>query len=86
MLQLLMRIHREEEGQDVIEYALLGGFVSLAGIIAVQAIAPLVQGIFEDIQAALEGWEGARVRIARRVFSRGPRSAAAFMSGRFLRG
>ncbi len=55
MLELLKRIHHEEAGQDVIEYALLGGLLSIVGIAAIQAIAPLVQGIYEDIQAALEG-------------------------------
>jgi Flp pilus assembly pilin Flp len=55
MAALLERILRDEEGQDMIEYALLGGLLSIVGIAAVQVIGPIIQGIFEDIQAALEG-------------------------------
>jgi Flp pilus assembly pilin Flp len=55
MRRLLGTIHREERGQNMIEYALLGGLISIVGIIAIQAIAPIVQGIFEDIQEALGG-------------------------------
>jgi Flp pilus assembly pilin Flp len=55
MLHFLKKLHREEEGQDVIEYALLGAFISIVGIAAIQAIGPIVQGLYEDIQAALEG-------------------------------
>jgi Flp pilus assembly pilin Flp len=55
MLEFLKRLHREEEGQDVIEYALLGAFISIVAIAAIQAIGPLVNGLYENIQGALEG-------------------------------
>ncbi len=55
MARLLEKILREEEGQNMIEYALLGGLLSIVGIAAVQVIGPIIQGIFEDIQAALGG-------------------------------
>ncbi len=55
MLKFLKNLHREDEGQDVIEYALLGAFISIVAIAAIQAIGPIVQGLYEDIQTALEG-------------------------------
>ena len=32
MIALLKRLHQEESGQDIIEYVLIGGLVSLAAI------------------------------------------------------
>ncbi|MFH1681701.1 MAG: Flp family type IVb pilin [Candidatus Eisenbacteria bacterium] len=53
MLEFLKRLHREEEGQDVIEYALLGAFISIIAIIAIQAVGGLVNDIFTNIQTEL---------------------------------
>lgn len=38
MKALLARFVREEEGQDLIEYALLAGFISLAALVGIQAV------------------------------------------------
>ena len=38
MRNLLARFVREDEGQDLIEYALLGAFVSLAAALGAQAL------------------------------------------------
>ena len=40
MKNLIVRFVREEEGQDLIEYALLGGFVSIGSTVALLALGP----------------------------------------------
>ena len=37
----------------MIEYALLGAFISIVAILVLQAIGPLVVDIYEDIETAL---------------------------------
>ena len=44
---------RHDEGQDLIEYALLTGLISLVAVVAVTAAGGSVHGIFTAIQAAL---------------------------------
>jgi Flp pilus assembly pilin Flp len=44
---------RDEEGQDIIEYALLAFFISIVAIIAIKAIGPLVKTIYEAVETAL---------------------------------
>ncbi len=52
-MNFLRKFVREEEGQDMIEYALLAAFISIVAIVTLQAIGPLVQGIYGAIQGAL---------------------------------
>ena len=52
-MNFLIRFAREDEGQDMIEYSLLGGFISIVAIVALQAIGPLVNAVYVAIQAAL---------------------------------
>ena len=42
-----------DEGQDMIEYAVLGAFISIAAIAIIKVIGPLLVTIFTNIQAAL---------------------------------
>ncbi len=44
---------REDDGQDMIEYALLAGFISIVAILALQAIGPLVNAVYVGVQNAL---------------------------------
>ena len=44
---------RDEEGQDIIEYALLAFFISIVAIIAIKAIGPLVNDIYVAVENAL---------------------------------
>ena len=44
---------KNEEGQDVVEYALLAAFISIFAIIAIKAIGPLVNTIFTNVKTAL---------------------------------
>ena len=49
----LSRMLREDDGQDMVEYALLASFISVVAIVAIRAIGPLVRTIYENVQAAL---------------------------------
>lgn len=49
----LRRFLHEEDGQDMVEYALLAAFISIVAIAALRAIGPLVNAIYGRIQAAL---------------------------------
>jgi Flp pilus assembly pilin Flp len=53
VLHLGGRLVREDEGQDMIEYAILAAFISIVAIVAIRAIGPLVDAIYQAIQAAL---------------------------------
>jgi Flp pilus assembly pilin Flp len=53
MKRLLRRLVRSEEGQDLIEYGLLVGVITIGAIVAITAIGPTVAGYFTDLNAAL---------------------------------
>ena len=50
---MLWKLIQDEKGQDMIEYALLGSFISIIAIIAIRAIGPLVNTIYENVETAL---------------------------------
>lgn len=52
-MNFALRFLREEDGQDMVEYALLASFISIVAIVAIRAIGPLVNTIYENIQTAL---------------------------------
>ena len=52
-MKYLNRFVREEDGQDMVEYALLASFISIVAIVALRAIGPLVRTIYQNVQAAL---------------------------------
>jgi len=49
MKALLKRFVREEEGQDLIEYALLAGFISLVAVAAITQVGTGVNGVYNNI-------------------------------------
>ena len=49
---LVSRLEREE-GQGMIEYSLLAALISVIAIVAITAVGVDVNGVFEDVQAAL---------------------------------
>ena len=53
MKNLLKRLIREDEGQDVIEYALLGAGISIVAITTIGLIGPAVDAIYVRINDAL---------------------------------
>jgi Flp pilus assembly pilin Flp len=52
-MKTLNHFVREDEGQDMVEYALLASFISIVAIVALRAIGPLVRTIYDNVQAAL---------------------------------
>jgi Flp pilus assembly pilin Flp len=53
-MELLNRIVREEEGQDLIEYALIAGFISVICYLVIQATGQSVSSIWDKVQAAVD--------------------------------
>ena len=49
MRELALRFLRDDRGQDLIEYALLCGFVTLGVVVAVTNLGQAVDGIFDSI-------------------------------------
>ena len=52
-MKTLISFFRKDDGQDMVEYALLASFISIVAIVALRAIGPLVNTIYTNIQAAL---------------------------------
>ena len=48
-----LELIRNEEGQDVVEYALLAAFISIFAIVTIKAIGPLVNTIYVNVKNAL---------------------------------
>jgi pilus assembly protein Flp/PilA len=53
MKTLINRFVREEEGQDLIEYGLLIGIITVACIVSIQSIGPKVAKYFSDLDGKL---------------------------------
>ena len=53
MKNLLARFVREDEGQDLIEYGLLIGIITVGCIVSINAIGPKVAGYFSNLNAQL---------------------------------
>lgn len=52
MKNLFVRFVREDEGQDIIEYAMLAAFISISGYLIMQSIGANVNGVYSLVQAA----------------------------------
>jgi Flp pilus assembly pilin Flp len=52
MKNLFTRFVREEEGQDIIEYALLAAFISVVAWLILQNIGQDVQQMYSNVQKA----------------------------------
>jgi pilus assembly protein Flp/PilA len=53
MKNLFNRFVREEEGQDLIEYGLLIGIITVGAIVSINAIGPKVASYFSTLNAQL---------------------------------
>ena len=53
MKNLFNRFVREEVGQDLIEYALLAGLISVVAIVAITSAGGSVKTLFEKVSTAL---------------------------------
>ena len=52
-MKALVELLRRDEGQDMIEYAILAAFISIVAIATIRLIGPLVNTIYTNVQAAL---------------------------------
>jgi len=52
MKNLFVRFVREDEGQDIIEYAMLAAFISISGYLIMQSIGSQVNSIYTNVQTA----------------------------------
>jgi len=55
MKNLIQRFIREEEGQDLIEYALLIVFIAIVVVAALDALGPTISTVYTNIDAQLAG-------------------------------
>ena len=53
MKNLFARFVREEAGQDLIEYALLAGLISLVCVIAIQNAGTAVSTLFTNVETSI---------------------------------
>ncbi len=53
MKKLLISLVRDDQGQDLIEYGLLVGIITVGAITAISAIGPKVSTYFTNLNAAL---------------------------------
>jgi pilus assembly protein Flp/PilA len=53
MKKMLSRLVREDAGQDLIEYGLLVGIITVGAITAITAIGPKVAAYFTNLNAKL---------------------------------
>ncbi len=52
---LVERLTNREEGQDMIEYALLAALISIVAIVIILLVGPYLQNLFQDVVNALSG-------------------------------
>ncbi|MGI9253982.1 MAG: Flp family type IVb pilin [Thermomicrobiales bacterium] len=53
LIELVNRIAREDEGQDMVEYALVLGVIAIAGITAIIALGPKIADLWSDADAGV---------------------------------
>ena len=54
MKNLIARFVRDEQGQDLIEYALLAGFISLAVVTAVTQVGTSLNGLYGTVETQVD--------------------------------
>lgn len=57
-MDLLNKFVRDDAGQDLIEYGLLVGIITVACIVSIIAIGPIVAKFFADLLANLQTAQG----------------------------
>ena len=50
MKSMFVRFVREDAGQDLIEYALLAGFISLVSVAAITAVGTELNGLYNTVK------------------------------------
>jgi pilus assembly protein Flp/PilA len=59
MKNLFNRFVREDQGQDLIEYALLAGFISLVAVVAITNVGSGVNKVYDNINTQVNSIPGA---------------------------
>jgi pilus assembly protein Flp/PilA len=54
MKNLFNRFVRDEQGQDLIEYALLAGFISLVAVAAITAVGTGVNSVYIELNSQVD--------------------------------
>ena len=54
MKNLFSKFVREESGQDLIEYALLAGFISLVAVVAITNVGTGVNAVYNNIDGQVQ--------------------------------
>lgn len=54
MKNLIARFVRDEQGQDLIEYALLAGFISLAVVTAVTNVGTALDTLYDNVDTKVK--------------------------------
>jgi pilus assembly protein Flp/PilA len=54
MTRLFCRFVRDDQGQDLIEYAILAGFIALVAIVAITSVGSSVNTVFTNIENKLK--------------------------------
>ena len=52
-MKFISKFVRNEDGQDMVEYALLAAFISIVAILTIRNIGPLINAIYQRVQASL---------------------------------
>ena len=55
MKNILVRLMRDDEGQDLIEYALLAGFISLVAVAAITTVGTNVNTVYTNVGTKVAG-------------------------------
>jgi pilus assembly protein Flp/PilA len=58
MKSLFVRFVREDQGQDLIEYALLAGFISLVAVLAITNVGVGVNAVYNNIDNQVKAIPG----------------------------
>jgi len=58
MKSLFVRFVREDQGQDLIEYALLAGFISLVAVLAITNVGVGVNNVYNNIDNQVKAIPG----------------------------
>lgn len=53
--RLMLRLRRDEDGQTLVEYALIIALVSVGSILALGALSGSINNVFGEIQGVLDG-------------------------------
>jgi pilus assembly protein Flp/PilA len=54
MKNLFNRFMHEDQGQDLIEYALLAGFISLVAVVAITSVGTGVNAVYNNIDGQVK--------------------------------